>query len=86
MNIFLTSNKWQYRLGRTIVQAIVGFIVANIDIIITSFNIDGSMKALTVGIVMCILSPIMRALGIEDEKVRDEYSRPILEEDDEDVE
>lgn len=82
MNRFLASNKWQFRLLRTVFQAIVGFIVANIDIIVGTFNLDGSVKALIVGVVMCVLAPVMKALGMEDEKVRDEYARPIREADD----
>ena len=29
MNTFLTSNEWQYRLLRTIIQGILGVVVAN---------------------------------------------------------
>lgn len=84
MNTFLISNKWQYRLGRTVLQAIVGFFVANVDVIIEALNFDGTTKAIIVGIVMCILSPLMKKLGVEDEKHRDEtYNRPVPEEDDE---
>lgn len=72
MNNFLTSNKLGYRLARTIVQAIVGFIVANIVQIVALTNLDGSIQAIIVSVTMVILSPVMKALGVEDEKARDE--------------
>lgn len=33
MNEFLTSNEWHWRLARTIVQGILGVVVANIDVL-----------------------------------------------------
>ena len=33
MNEFLASNDWQWRLLRTIVQGVLGVIVANLDLI-----------------------------------------------------
>ena len=63
MNKFLTSNAWQYRLLRTIVQGVLGVIIANIDIITGAFIFDPSTKALVVALVMAILSPIMALLG-----------------------
>ena len=63
MNKFLSSNEAKYRLARTIVQAIIGVIIANLDIIIGFTQIPVMYKPLTVAIVMAILSPIMAALG-----------------------
>lgn len=34
MNEFLASNEWYWRLARTIVQGVLGVIIANIDLII----------------------------------------------------
>ena len=71
MNKFLTSNDWQYRLIRTIVQGILGVIVANIDLITGAFIFDPPTRALVVALVMAILSPIMALLG-EKSKESDE--------------
>ena len=63
MNRFLTSNKTVYRLSRTIVQAVIGVLVANMDVIIGNFSIDPEMKPIVVGVIMAVLSPIMSELG-----------------------
>lgn len=65
MNKFLTSNDWKYRLARTIVQGILGVIVANIDLIVGAAIFDPSQRALVVALVMAVLSPIMATLGGE---------------------
>lgn len=67
MNKFLSSNEWQYRLLRTIVQGIVGVLIANVDIIIGSFVIDPAWKGIVVALVMAILSPVMAQLGANEE-------------------
>lgn len=59
----LKSNDTIYRLIRTIIQAVIGVIVANIDIIIGTFSIDDVWKPIIVGLVMAILSPIMAEIG-----------------------
>jgi multisubunit Na+/H+ antiporter MnhG subunit len=66
MNKFLKSNDWQYRLLRTIVQGVLGVIIANIDLITGAFVFDPSTKALVVALVMAVLSPIMALLGGSD--------------------
>lgn len=63
MNKFLHSNDWQYRLLRTIVQGIIGVIVANLDAIFSVLVIDPTLKPIIVALVMAILSPIMAELG-----------------------
>lgn len=60
---FLSSNAWQYRLLRTIVQGIIGVLIANADTIIGSIVIDPSWKAIVVALVMSVLSPVMATLG-----------------------
>ena len=60
---FFNSNEWQYRLLRTIVQGVIGFLIANIDMIISNFTLDANAKAIIVGLVMAILSPIMAEIG-----------------------
>ena len=67
MNTFLTSNDWQYRLLRTIVQGILGVVVANIDLIVGAAILDPTQRALVVALVMAVLSPIMAQLGTAEE-------------------
>lgn len=66
MSKFLRSNDWKYRLLRTILQGVIGVIIANIDIIVGYCVLDPSQRALAVALVMAVLSPIMAALGGED--------------------
>ena len=66
MQKFLSSNEPLYRLLRTIAQAIIGVIVANIDIITGAFILDPIYKPIITGIIMAILSPVMAALGGKD--------------------
>ena len=70
MNTFLTSNEWQYRLLRTIIQGILGVVVANLDLIVGACVLDPSQRALVVALVMAVLSPIMAALGNEEDNGR----------------
>lgn len=65
MNAFLTSNDAKYRLARTILQGLIGVVVANIDLIAGQVILDPTQRAIVVPIVMAILSPIMSALGKE---------------------
>ena len=64
MEKFLTSNKTAYRLGRTILQGIIGVLIANVDLIVSYLNIPPEMKPFIVALVMAILSPIMSELGV----------------------
>lgn len=63
MNKFLTSNDWQYRLLRTIVQGVLGVIIANIDLIVGACVFDPSTRGVVVALVMAVLSPVMAMLG-----------------------
>ncbi len=58
-----TSNEGKYRLLRTIIQAVIGVIIANLDIITGSFILDPVYKPIITGVIMAILSPVMKALG-----------------------
>jgi hypothetical protein len=69
MEEFLTSNEWQWRLVRTIVQGVIGVVVANLDLIVGWCVMDPSVRALVVALVMAVLSPIMAAMGGGDELV-----------------
>lgn len=63
MEKFLAGNEWQWRLVRTIVQGIIGVLIANIDLIVGWCVLDPSVRALVVALVMAVLSPVMAALG-----------------------
>ena len=63
MKKFLESNEPIYRLIRTIAQAIIGVVVANLDTIIGTFTISEVWKPIIVAFVMAVLSPIMAELG-----------------------
>ena len=52
MNRFFTSNSAGYRLLRTIIQGIIGVLIANLDIIVGVFHISAGFKALIVALVM----------------------------------
>lgn len=62
MEQFLKSNEWQWRLARTIVQGILGVIVANIDLIFGQVVFDPAWRVLVVALVMAVLSPVMAEL------------------------
>lgn len=63
MKKFLQSNEWQYRLLRTIVQGVLGVLVANIDVLAGMVVLDPAIRAVVVALVMAILSPVMAMLG-----------------------
>ena len=69
MSEFLASNEWQWWLLRTIVQGVLGVVIANLDLILGWRVLDPSMRALVVALVMAVLSPIMAALGGGDEEI-----------------
>lgn len=68
MKKFLTSNTAGMRLARTIIQAVIGVVIANIDYLIGNIVIDPAMRPVIVGLVMAVLSPIMKALGGNDDE------------------
>lgn len=63
MKKFLQSNETRYRLFRTIIQGIIGVVIANADFLISGLNFSPEAKAFIVALVMAILSPIMSELG-----------------------
>lgn len=63
MTKFLTSNEWQWRLARTIVQVILGVVVANIDVLVGAAVLDPAARAIVVALCMAVLSPMMAELG-----------------------
>lgn len=62
-NDFLSSNDTKWRLCRTIVQAIIGVLVSNLDLVFEGLHIDPAFKGALTALVMAILSPIMSELG-----------------------
>ncbi len=65
---FFTSNETGFRLLRTIVQAVLGVVIANLDLIIGTFAIGDIWKPFIVALVMAVLSPIMAEIGKHSEK------------------
>lgn len=63
MKKFLKSNETIYRLARTILQGIVGVLIANVDLLVSGLTIPTAYKPMIVALVMAILSPIMSELG-----------------------
>ena len=67
MNEFLSSNATKWRLARTIVQGIIGVVIAYIDVLIGSVPfIDPVMRPVIVALVMAVLSPVMSVLSGKD--------------------
>lgn len=62
MDLFLHSNDWKWRLARTIVQGVLGVIIANMDLIFGMAVMDPSARAFVVALVMAVLTPIMAEL------------------------
>lgn len=63
-NRFLTSNSASMKMWRTIVQGVIGVIVANVDMLIGTFAFPAEYKPMIVALVMAILSPVMSTLGL----------------------
>lgn len=70
MNDFLTGNTTKHKVLRTIVQAIVSFIVvdggANLAELFAHIPIDGWMKTLLFGLCMTTLTALMPYFGDSD--------------------
>ena len=69
MNTFLRSNETHWRLIRTIVQGIIGVIIAYLDVILGCFAIPNEMRPMIVATVMAILSPIMSCIKSQGEVI-----------------
>lgn len=65
MNRLFTNNGARWRLLRTIIQGIIGVIIANLDYMVGVFSWPVEVKAIIVALVMAILSPIMAGLGTD---------------------
>lgn len=67
MKNFLRSNSLWARLGRTILQGIIGVLISYIDLLVGFIEIPPELRPMIVALVMCVLSPIMKELGGNDE-------------------
>lgn len=67
MNKFLTSNDPLYRCLRTIIQGIIGVVIAQLPTLLTGTPLDPVWQAFIVAITMAVLSPIMALMGDESE-------------------
>lgn len=67
MDLFLTSNEWQWRLLRTVVQGVLGVVVANVGLLMGVAVLDPTWRALCMAMVMAVLSPVMAELGKADD-------------------
>ena len=83
MKKFLQSNETKYRLFRTIIQGIIGVVIANADFLFSGLNLSPGAKTFIVALVMAILSPIMSELGSETENEDYEEGETYEETDDE---
>lgn len=63
MHEFLNSNEWQWRLARTVVQGVIGVLVANLDLIVGWCVVEPQVRGMVVALVMAVLSPVMAELG-----------------------
>ena len=63
MEKFLTGNEWNWRLARTIVQGVLGVVVANIDVLVGACVLDPAARAIVVAMCMAVLSPVMAEIG-----------------------
>lgn len=67
MSKFLSSNDPKYRCLRTIVQGVIGVIIAQLPTLLTGTQIEPVWQAFIVAITMAVLSPIMAMFGGEEE-------------------
>jgi hypothetical protein len=63
MSDFLSGNEWYWRLARTVLQGVLGVIVANLDLLVGVMALGPEWRALVVALVMAVLSPVMAEIG-----------------------
>lgn len=63
MNEWLKDNSTKARLERTILQGVIGVLIANLDLLAGFIAIPPELKPVIVALVMAVLSPIMSELG-----------------------
>lgn len=75
MNRLFYNNGAKYRLLRTIIQGVIGVLIANLDLIFGATPMPPEARAVIVAVTMAVLSPIMAAMGTS------EMDKPELPED-----
>lgn len=75
MNEFLTSNTPQMRCARTVVQGVIGVVIAELPQVLGMYQLDPVWSATIVALTMAVLSPIMAALGEADENIGGDHAR-----------
>lgn len=63
---FLGSNSLAARLLRTILESLLGFLIANIDLLFVNFTIPTEYKMLIMGAIVAIISPILASIHKDD--------------------
>lgn len=64
---FFESNELKYRLLRTIIQGVIGVLIANIDLLIGFIPvIPEALRGVIVLVIMAVLSPVMAEIGKRD--------------------
>lgn len=69
MKALFNSNDTKDRLIRTIIQGVIGVIIANLDLLVSGLTIPTEYKPMIVALVMAVLSPIMAELGKNEEDI-----------------
>lgn len=80
MNRLFVRNDAKYRLLRTIIQGIIGVIIANLDLMIGTFSIPTEFRPMIAALVMAILSPIMTAMGTKEMPDKEDIPHGFFEE------
>ena len=65
MTGFLTGNEWYWRLARTVVEGVLGVLVANLDTILGFTALGAGARTLVVALVAAVASPVLAALGAD---------------------
>ena len=64
---FLGSNSLTARLLRTILEAVLGVLLANVDVLFSGFSLTPEAKTFIVGVVVALTSPILASLKNKNE-------------------
>jgi hypothetical protein len=62
METFRHSNLWYWRLARTVVEVVLGFIAANLTQILTGYGLSPEVVTMLVGVYTCVFSPVIADL------------------------
>lgn len=79
-NRLFTRNDAKYRLLRTIIQGVIGVLIANLDVIFGMTPIPTEVRALIVAVTMAVLSPIMAELGTHEMPDKEDLPEDYFEE------